>query len=212
MNKDTIWNSKEQRDEMISLEQTRAVQHIDSIEAKMIQCLMSDDTDEVFDFSNLEFTREYLVTVLNDMFHEYKKFSQSLMRSKLKRSQEMINENQRLAEIISSWTKSSTSLQKLQGTLKPSGDKSGLGMEGMKATLRKQSRSETSSDAEKRPLAKLAEPEQNQLWRRQHQKIFRYKSSHLLNKLASNQPFDPATKGKEILEAFARPKPVEVHC
>ncbi|KZV26453.1 hypothetical protein F511_36771 [Dorcoceras hygrometricum] len=43
------------------------------------------------------------------------------------RSQDMLNENQRLADIISSWTKSSTSLQKLQGAMKPSGDKSGLG-------------------------------------------------------------------------------------
>ncbi|KZV39176.1 hypothetical protein F511_25747 [Dorcoceras hygrometricum] len=43
------------------------------------------------------------------------------------RSSEMLNENQHLADIISSWTKSSTSLQKLQGTMKPSGDKSRLG-------------------------------------------------------------------------------------
>ncbi|KZV39881.1 chromatin structure-remodeling complex protein SYD [Dorcoceras hygrometricum] len=43
------------------------------------------------------------------------------------RSQEMMNVNQLLAEIISSWTKSSTSLQKFQGAMKPSGDKSGLG-------------------------------------------------------------------------------------
>ncbi|KZV27033.1 hypothetical protein F511_07854 [Dorcoceras hygrometricum] len=43
------------------------------------------------------------------------------------RSQEMLNENQRLADIISSWTKSSTSLQKMQATMKPSGDKSRIG-------------------------------------------------------------------------------------
>ncbi|KZV17653.1 hypothetical protein F511_25424 [Dorcoceras hygrometricum] len=41
-----------------------------------VQCLMADDTDEVFDFSNLEFTREDLVTTLNDMVQEYKKLSQ----------------------------------------------------------------------------------------------------------------------------------------
>ncbi|KZV58326.1 hypothetical protein F511_34591 [Dorcoceras hygrometricum] len=37
------------------------------------------------------------------------------------RSQEMMNENQRLSEIILSWTKSSASLQKLQGAMKSSG-------------------------------------------------------------------------------------------
>ncbi|KZV34659.1 hypothetical protein F511_12462 [Dorcoceras hygrometricum] len=46
---------------------------------------MADDTDEVFDFSNLEFTREYLVTTLNDMVHEYKKFSQSFEEVKAKK-------------------------------------------------------------------------------------------------------------------------------
>ncbi|KZV55555.1 hypothetical protein F511_23514 [Dorcoceras hygrometricum] len=39
----------------------------------------------------------------------------------------MLNENERLAEIISSWTRSSASLDKLHGAMKPSGDKSGLG-------------------------------------------------------------------------------------
>ncbi|KZV22785.1 hypothetical protein F511_15530 [Dorcoceras hygrometricum] len=43
------------------------------------------------------------------------------------RPQEMMDENQRLDDIISSWTKSSTSLQKLQRAMKSSGDKSGLG-------------------------------------------------------------------------------------
>ncbi|KZV56890.1 hypothetical protein F511_15809 [Dorcoceras hygrometricum] len=38
---------------------------------------MDNDTDEVFDFSNLEFTREDLFTALNDMVHEYKKLSRS---------------------------------------------------------------------------------------------------------------------------------------
>ncbi|KZV16692.1 hypothetical protein F511_20613 [Dorcoceras hygrometricum] len=42
-----------------------------------VQCLMADDTDEVFDFANLEFAREDLVTALNDMVQEYKKLSQS---------------------------------------------------------------------------------------------------------------------------------------
>ncbi|KZV31319.1 spindle pole body component 110-like [Dorcoceras hygrometricum] len=43
------------------------------------------------------------------------------------RSEEMIYENQRLTGIISSWTRSSASLQKLHGATKPSGDKTGLG-------------------------------------------------------------------------------------
>ncbi|KZV53558.1 hypothetical protein F511_27107 [Dorcoceras hygrometricum] len=42
-----------------------------------VQCLMVDDTDEIFNFSNLEFTREDLVTTLNDMVQEYKKLSKS---------------------------------------------------------------------------------------------------------------------------------------
>ncbi|KZV55839.1 hypothetical protein F511_06688 [Dorcoceras hygrometricum] len=33
--------------------------------------------DEVFDFSNSEFTREDLITALNEMAHEYKKLSQT---------------------------------------------------------------------------------------------------------------------------------------
>ncbi|KZV32555.1 triacylglycerol lipase [Dorcoceras hygrometricum] len=46
---------------------------------------MADETDEVFDFSNLEFTREYLVTTLNDIVQEYKKLSQSFEEVKTKR-------------------------------------------------------------------------------------------------------------------------------
>ncbi|KZV35878.1 hypothetical protein F511_16329 [Dorcoceras hygrometricum] len=33
--------------------------------------------DEVFDFSNTEFTWEDLITALNEMVHEYKKLSQT---------------------------------------------------------------------------------------------------------------------------------------
>ncbi|KZV27726.1 hypothetical protein F511_03964 [Dorcoceras hygrometricum] len=120
---------------------------------------MADDTDEIFDFSNLEFTCEDLVTTLNDMVQEYKKLSQSFKKVKAKkdscankaklvsssdlqatlsklateneelrsRSEEMVNENKRLARIINSWTRSSTSLNKLHGSTKPSGYKIGLG-------------------------------------------------------------------------------------
>ncbi|KZV38347.1 hypothetical protein F511_21617 [Dorcoceras hygrometricum] len=116
---------------------------------------MADDTEEVFDFSNPEFTREDLVTSLNEMVLEYKKLSQSFKEfkaeeescatsaelagssamqaalSKLEnenaewknRTEEILCENQRLAEIISFWTKSSVSLQKLQGSTKQFDDK-----------------------------------------------------------------------------------------
>ncbi|KZV39875.1 hypothetical protein F511_18679 [Dorcoceras hygrometricum] len=43
------------------------------------------------------------------------------------RSEEMLYENQRLAGIISSWTRSSVSLHKLHGATKPSDDRTGLG-------------------------------------------------------------------------------------
>ncbi|KZV56629.1 hypothetical protein F511_42508 [Dorcoceras hygrometricum] len=43
-------------------------------EQEEVHCLMADQTsdDEVFDFSNVEFTREDLFQALNDMVHEYK--------------------------------------------------------------------------------------------------------------------------------------------
>ncbi|KZV32047.1 hypothetical protein F511_38524 [Dorcoceras hygrometricum] len=120
---------------------------------------MADDTDVVFDFSNMELTREDLVTALNDMVQEYKKLSQlfeevkaekescankaelvssSDMQAALSklatendelrsRSEEILNENQRLTGIISSWTRSSASLDKLHGAVKSCSDKTGLG-------------------------------------------------------------------------------------
>ncbi|KZV37563.1 hypothetical protein F511_12308 [Dorcoceras hygrometricum] len=48
-------------------------------EPEEIHCLMADQTateDEVFDFSNCEFTREDLINSLNEMVHEYRKLSQ----------------------------------------------------------------------------------------------------------------------------------------
>ncbi|KZV27700.1 hypothetical protein F511_28387, partial [Dorcoceras hygrometricum] len=46
-------------------------------EKEEVHCLMADQTsdDEVFYFSNLEFTREDLVSALNDMVKEYRKLS-----------------------------------------------------------------------------------------------------------------------------------------
>ncbi|KZV15924.1 hypothetical protein F511_25539 [Dorcoceras hygrometricum] len=48
-------------------------------EQEEVHCLMADQMvdDEVFDFSNVEFTREDLVTALNDMVKEYRKLSHS---------------------------------------------------------------------------------------------------------------------------------------
>ncbi|KZV57330.1 hypothetical protein F511_38397 [Dorcoceras hygrometricum] len=48
-------------------------------EQEVVNYLMADQTfdDEVFNFSNIEFTREDLVSVLNDMVKEYKKLSHS---------------------------------------------------------------------------------------------------------------------------------------
>ncbi|KZV21163.1 hypothetical protein F511_24727 [Dorcoceras hygrometricum] len=57
------------------------------------------------------------------------------------RSVELLYENQRLADIISSWTKSSASLQKLQGAIKPSGDKTRLGYNSNEGSI-----AETSSN------------------------------------------------------------------
>ncbi|KZV16030.1 hypothetical protein F511_26159 [Dorcoceras hygrometricum] len=53
-------------------------------EQEEVHCLMADQTsdDEVFDFSNVEFTREDLVSALNDMVKEYKKFSHSFEEAK----------------------------------------------------------------------------------------------------------------------------------
>ncbi|KZV50138.1 spindle pole body component 110-like [Dorcoceras hygrometricum] len=120
---------------------------------------MADDTEEVFDFSSPEFTREDLVTALNEMVLEYNKVSQSFEEVKAKiescatnnelissrnmqdalrkletenenlrsRSEKMLYENQRLAGLIGSWTRSSYYLQKPHGATNPSGDKTGLG-------------------------------------------------------------------------------------
>ncbi|KZV18664.1 hypothetical protein F511_40450 [Dorcoceras hygrometricum] len=48
-------------------------------EQEEVHCLMANQTtdDEVFDFSNTEFTREDLINALNEMVHEYRKLSQT---------------------------------------------------------------------------------------------------------------------------------------
>ncbi|KZV25905.1 hypothetical protein F511_31522 [Dorcoceras hygrometricum] len=53
-------------------------------EQEEVHCLMADQTsdDEVFDFSNVEFTREDLVNALNDMVKEYRNLSHSFEEAK----------------------------------------------------------------------------------------------------------------------------------
>ncbi|KZV30217.1 hypothetical protein F511_41402 [Dorcoceras hygrometricum] len=55
-------------------------------EQEEVHCLMADQTsdDEVFDFSNFEFTREDLVSALNDMVKEYMKLSHTFEEVKAK--------------------------------------------------------------------------------------------------------------------------------
>ncbi|KZV36768.1 hypothetical protein F511_26620 [Dorcoceras hygrometricum] len=136
-------------------------------EREEVHCLMANQSSEdaVFDFSNTEFTREDLITALNEMVQEYRKLSQTFEEvkaenmdlknssveprtvqlgktdslqielSKLKtendslrlRSCELEAENERLNEVMSSWTKSSVSLSKLHEAQKPLNDKSFLG-------------------------------------------------------------------------------------
>ncbi|KZV26704.1 hypothetical protein F511_14490 [Dorcoceras hygrometricum] len=57
-------------------------------EQEEVHCLMADQTsnDEVFDFSNVEFTREDLVSALNDMVKEYRKISHSFEEVKAENS------------------------------------------------------------------------------------------------------------------------------
>ncbi|KZV36829.1 auxin transport protein BIG [Dorcoceras hygrometricum] len=90
-----------------------------------VLCLMVDDTEEVFDFSSPEFTHTELVSS-KDMQVALSKLEteNENLRS---RYEEMLCENQRLVGIISSWTRSFTSLQKLHEATKPSHDRIGLG-------------------------------------------------------------------------------------
>ncbi|KZV38371.1 hypothetical protein F511_19892 [Dorcoceras hygrometricum] len=94
-----------------------------------VQCLMADETEEIFDFSSLNLhsyetndelvVSSYMQAALSKLVTENEE-----LRSK---SEEILSENQRLAGIISSWIRSSVSLQRLHRATKPSGDKTGLG-------------------------------------------------------------------------------------
>ncbi|KZV19148.1 hypothetical protein F511_10039 [Dorcoceras hygrometricum] len=103
-----------------------------------VQCLMADDTEEVFDFYSPEFTREDIVTALK-MVLEYTKLSQSFEEVKAEREScakntELVSSRDMKAALSKLETenenlrsRSSASLQKLHGATKPSGDKIGLG-------------------------------------------------------------------------------------
>ncbi|KZV50623.1 hypothetical protein F511_33280 [Dorcoceras hygrometricum] len=136
-------------------------------EQEEVHCLMANQTDEdeVFDFSNVEFTRDDLVIALNDMVKEYRKLSHSFEEakaennslkissaesssdeqedadtlktelSKLKAENEMLrNEISELkAEVakstveMSSYSKSTITLQKICENQKQASDKTGIG-------------------------------------------------------------------------------------
>ncbi|KZV38927.1 hypothetical protein F511_14197 [Dorcoceras hygrometricum] len=69
-------------------------------EQEKVHCLMADQTldDEVFDFSNIEFTREDLVQALNDMVHEYKTLSHTFEEIKAENaSLKKVQQNRALA-------------------------------------------------------------------------------------------------------------------
>ncbi|KZV56571.1 hypothetical protein F511_04980 [Dorcoceras hygrometricum] len=136
--------------------------------------------DEVFDFSNIEFTREDLISALHEMVDEYRKLSQTFEEvkaenkslknssgepsvsqlgesdslkteiSKLEtgnellrmKSEELTFENGQLNYLVSSWTKSSVSLNKLTDSQKSINDKSGLASISVKAVFGKQALSQ----------------------------------------------------------------------
>ncbi|KZV21196.1 hypothetical protein F511_27602 [Dorcoceras hygrometricum] len=82
-------NRKDDRKVLMAEESTKSWEDTDSdayssssssssdSEQEEVHCLMAYQAsdDEVFDFSNIEFTREDLVQALNDMVHEYKSLS-----------------------------------------------------------------------------------------------------------------------------------------
>ncbi|KZV24057.1 hypothetical protein F511_41330 [Dorcoceras hygrometricum] len=138
-------------------------------EQEEVNCLMANDSmeDEVFDFSNDKFTREELISALNEMVNEYKILSQTFKEVKaenrsLKNSseepstdqlgesdslkteiiklkteneslrmkiKELTSDNNELNYLVSSWQKSSASLNKITDNQKSMNDKSGVGFD-----------------------------------------------------------------------------------
>ncbi|KZV48404.1 hypothetical protein F511_28482 [Dorcoceras hygrometricum] len=102
-----------------------------------VQCLMADDTDEEVKAEKESCTIKSELVSSSDMQAALSKLATENEELK-SRSQEMLYENQRLDGIIRSWTRSSAFLDKLHGSMKPNGYKSGLGYDGKDsiATLR----------------------------------------------------------------------------
>ncbi|KZV55849.1 two-component sensor histidine kinase bacteria [Dorcoceras hygrometricum] len=91
-----------------------------------VQCLMADDTEEEVKAEKESCANKAKLVSSSEMQATLSKLAtkNDELRS---RSHEMLYENQRLVDIISSCTRSSASLDKLHRGLKPSGDKIGLG-------------------------------------------------------------------------------------
>ncbi|KZV36984.1 125 kDa kinesin-related protein [Dorcoceras hygrometricum] len=110
-------------------------------EQEEVHCLMADQTsdDEVFDFTNVEFTREYLVSALNDMVKEYMKLSHSFEEAKAEnislKNSSIESSSDELEDIdslkielkMSTWNQSARALHKLHEIQKSVHDRTGLG-------------------------------------------------------------------------------------
>ncbi|KZV16653.1 hypothetical protein F511_44100 [Dorcoceras hygrometricum] len=94
-NSNKRFNRKHDRKVLVAEESTKSWADSDSdssssssssseSEQEEVHCFMADQTDEdeVFDFSNVEFTRDDLVIALNDMVKEYRKLSHSFEEAK----------------------------------------------------------------------------------------------------------------------------------
>ncbi|KZV42480.1 hypothetical protein F511_37551 [Dorcoceras hygrometricum] len=85
--------------------------------------------DEVFDFSNTEFTLDSRTVQVEDTDSLQTELSKLKIENDLLRTKscELSSENERLSQVMSPWTKSSLSLGNLHETQKTLNDKSGLG-------------------------------------------------------------------------------------
>ncbi|KZV30731.1 hypothetical protein F511_37536 [Dorcoceras hygrometricum] len=110
-----------------------------------VQCLMTDDIEEevkaekVSDATSAELiSSSNMQAALSKLVIENEE-----LRNK---SEEILSENQRLAGIIRSWTRSSLSLQQLHGAINPSDDRTGQGYNSDESST-----TETSSVASQNP-------------------------------------------------------------
>ncbi|KZV32706.1 hypothetical protein F511_35594 [Dorcoceras hygrometricum] len=88
---------------------------------------MADDTDEVFDLSNIMFTREDLINALNEIVYEYKKMSQTF--EDVKGETECLKDKSDDASCsqLDDSDSLNTELSKLHEIQKPLTDRTGLG-------------------------------------------------------------------------------------